>query len=62
MTQRPSTLSTVPVSIALSERSLYGLLDQPAPAGAFVGETRITATKETVDDDVEALNEEGLDA
>jgi hypothetical protein len=33
--------------------SLYELLSEPAPAGVTAGETRITATKETLDDDRE---------
>ena len=35
------------------DRTLYDVLAEPAPHGDLRGETRITATKETLDDDQE---------
>ena len=34
--------------------TLYELLSEPAPSGGLRGETTITATKETIDNDQEA--------
>jgi hypothetical protein len=36
------------------DETLYDVLAEPAPYGSLRGETRITATKETIDDDQEA--------
>ncbi|HWT94166.1 MAG TPA: hypothetical protein VN238_14265 [Solirubrobacteraceae bacterium] len=40
--------------------TLYRLLSQSAPASASFGETRITATKETIDDDVEDVTDDDI--
>jgi hypothetical protein len=42
------------------ESTLYELLAQPAPAGVAAGETRITATKETVDADAEESSDDDV--
>jgi hypothetical protein len=39
------------------EGTLYGVLSEPAPHGGGRGETAITATKETVDNDREEPGE-----
>ncbi len=40
--------------------SLYDMLAEPVPRGAAAGETRITATKETLDDDREDLSDDDV--
>lgn len=41
-------------------RSLYDLLAEPAPPGTYAGETRVTATKETLDDDTETVPDDDI--
>jgi hypothetical protein len=40
-----------------SERTLYGVLNEPAPEQGLPGETAVTATKETIDNDREEPGE-----
>jgi hypothetical protein len=39
------------------ERTLYGVLSEPAPEQGALGETALTATKETIDNDREEPGE-----
>jgi len=39
------------------EGTLYGVLNEPAPSSGDPGETAITATKETLDNDSEDVGE-----
>jgi hypothetical protein len=48
---------------AANDRTLYGVLGEPAPPGSLRGETIKSAQKETIDRDVEMLVlEELMDA
>jgi hypothetical protein len=38
-----------------NDRTLYGVLGEPAPPGSVRGETNKSANKETIDNDVEML-------
>jgi hypothetical protein len=57
MTPRLLSLSTQLVSTPASEGSLYDVLARPIAAGGAIGETRITKTAETVDEDASLLHE-----
>jgi hypothetical protein len=50
---RPSTLWSSNVPLPEADSTLYELLAVSAPTGVTVGETTLTATKETIDNDQE---------
>ncbi len=52
-------MNNSPESLVI-EDSLYRVLGEPAPVSATVGETRITATKETIDDDTEDVPDDDI--
>lgn len=47
-------------SIRADQRSLYPVLGESAPHGTAMGETSITATKETIDNDTEDVSDDDV--